>query len=337
MHRLFVLAWLFFFPWDSAQANDEAYPSAVAQLLEKDALSPGELRWMRGAFPGASDEEAANWREITSWLAEEQQQNTAHMRAELAALDVTPTALDIGCYGARPCTGLTIFAGLIPEFSSWEALSRAREEAQPYFETYRFAAEMTDLASAPRDEATLAEQFIAATVTEQMLRFGLSWGQGMAEGAPEISEPARLVLQRFLSLELFERDRQNLARLEQEVETNGWPTRSRVGAGGSLAAWMLVQHADSDPAFQLRSLRLMEPLVARDEVSPGNFAYLYDRVMSRITGRQRYGTQFHCVDGRREPRPLENPGEIDALRASVSLDSLEDYRALMEEAFGAGC
>jgi beta-glucosidase len=46
----------------------------------------------------------------------------------------------------------------------------------------------------------------------------------------------------------------------------------------------LVQHADDDPVFQLKMLRLMEPLAAGGQVSPRNYALLYDRVMLQMVG-----------------------------------------------------
>ncbi len=43
----------------------------------------------------------------------------------------------------------------------------------------------------------------------------------------------------------------------------------------------------------------MEPLILSGEVSKGDYAYLYDRVMLKISGKQRYGTQAMCLDGKR--------------------------------------
>ncbi|TAD72001.1 MAG: hypothetical protein EAY70_13740, partial [Sphingomonadales bacterium] len=91
-------------------------------------------------------------------------------------------------------------------------------------------------------------------------------------------------------------------------------------------AWLLVQHADHDPAFQLEVLRLMEPLLAAKEVSPGNYAYLYDRITLKLTGKQRFATQFWCMDGTMQPRLLEQPDQIDELLAAMELEPLDEYR-----------
>ena len=42
----------------------------------------------------------------------------------------------------------------------------------------------------------------------------------------------------------------NTQRMKEIVEQMGWPTRSKVGGHASEMAWLLVQHADHDRAFQ---------------------------------------------------------------------------------------
>jgi hypothetical protein len=45
-------------------------------------------------------------------------------------------------------------------------------------------------------------------------------------------------------------DLANTQRMKEIVEQMGWPTRSKVGGHASEMAWLLVQHADHDRAFQ---------------------------------------------------------------------------------------
>ncbi|MDT7567995.1 MAG: hypothetical protein QOG76_6619 [Pseudonocardiales bacterium] len=74
-------------------------------------------------------------------------------------------------------------------------------------------------------------------------------------------------------------DQDNTRWLKGVVAWYGWPTRSMVGDDGAAAAWLLVQHADHDRAFQRRCLVLMQALPA-DQTSPEHIAYLADRVRS---------------------------------------------------------
>jgi len=50
------------------------------------------------------------------------------------------------------------------------------------------------------------------------------------------------------------------ARLKALVKANGWPHLSLVGAEASQAAWLLVQHADTDRSWQREALEQMEAL-----------------------------------------------------------------------------
>ncbi len=65
------------------------------------------------------------------------------------------------------------------------------------------------------------------------------------------------------------------------------------------------------------------------EVSPGDVAYLTDRVLVNEGKPQVYGTQFHEVNGHPEPRPIEDPDSVDVRRAGVGLGTLAEYRELI--------
>ena len=123
--------------------------------------------------------------------------------------------------------------------------------------------------------------------------------------------------------------------LKAAVARDGWPTESAYGQGPPFQAWLLAQHADHDPLFQLEVLRLMEPLAERGEVSKSNLAYLHDRIMLKLTGKQRYGTQYHCVDGQRRPRPLEDEAAVDRLRREAGMETLAENLAAGDRLFGS--
>jgi hypothetical protein len=109
----------------------------------------------------------------------------------------------------------------------------------------------------------------------------------------------------------------------------GWPTKTLVGERASTAAWLLVQHADLDPAFQKQCLPLLEKAVANGEGSAKDLAYLTDRILVADGKPQRYGTQFHTVDGKLVPRPIEDEAHVDERRASVGLGTMAEYTEQM--------
>lgn len=125
-------------------------------------------------------------------------------------------------------------------------------------------------------------------------------------------------------------DRNNTEALKKILAAHGgWLKISEFGADVDHSAWLLVQHADQDPAFQREVLARLEKLWPKGETSRSNFAYLWDRVASAEKRPQRYGTQGRCVGvGTWEPNPVEKPeAELDARRAEVGLGSMAEYKA----------
>lgn len=127
---------------------------------------------------------------------------------------------------------------------------------------------------------------------------------------------------------LMAMDARHTSRMKEIVAAYGWPGYSIVGKDASSAAWLLVQHADSDPEFQRRILTLIEPLVKSGEVKASHYAYLWDRTHEP----QRYGTQGRCVaNGRWEPLEIETPSELDTRRTSLGMPTMAEYVKIVSE------
>jgi hypothetical protein len=123
----------------------------------------------------------------------------------------------------------------------------------------------------------------------------------------------------------------NTQRMKEIVEQIGWPTRSKVGKHASERAWLLVQHADLDRAFQRMCLELMKAQAA-GEVKPANIAYLEDRVRVGEGRPQVYGTQFYTDEaGNLGPQPIEDPDHVDERRQAVGLQPLSEYARDVEQ------
>ena len=126
-------------------------------------------------------------------------------------------------------------------------------------------------------------------------------------------------------------DRRNTARLKETVDKDGWPGRSRVGKDGAHAAWLLVQHADKDRAFQKRCLALLEKAVKAAEANGQDLAYLTDRVRVGEGKKQLYGTQFQGAGDKLDPYPIEDEANVDRRRKDVGLPTMAEYRKLLAE------
>jgi hypothetical protein len=77
----------------------------------------------------------------------------------------------------------------------------------------------------------------------------------------------------------------------------------------------------------------MTSMVAKGEVSGTDLAYLTDRVLVADGKKQRYGTQFHRVDGKLVPQPIEDEAAVDDRRKAVGMGTLAEYRKQMEAVY----
>lgn len=181
------------------------------------------------------------------------------------------------------------------------------------------AGQQKDEAAPPKRDEKLQKELLDRVREDQEAR------KELIKNPSEASPAARTVA---------DVDRKNTARLKEIIEKHGWPGRSLVGEDGAHAAWLLVQHADRDHAFQKRCLKLLEKAVKAGEASGVDLAYLTDRVLVAENKKQLYGTQFRVKDGKLEPSPIEDEANVDRRRKDVGLPSLAEYRKMIEETYG---
>lgn len=132
-----------------------------------------------------------------------------------------------------------------------------------------------------------------------------------------------------------EGDAARTERLKQIIEEYGWPTFDLVGRDGANAAWLIAQHSDLDPQFQESALELIKEAAANGQASPGNVAYLTDRVAVGKGEPQTYGTQITCKGPKAKPAtPIRNRANVDVRRKRAGLDPLADYFAEMDKLCG---
>lgn len=126
----------------------------------------------------------------------------------------------------------------------------------------------------------------------------------------------------------------NAARLKEIIAEHGWPGRSLVGDEGATYAWIILQHAISDPEFQRRGLELLKAAAARGEVPASHAAYLEDRIRTFEGRPQFYGTQFdRDSSGEINPLPIEDAGRVNERRRALGMDTIEQRtRAMRNQA-----
>jgi len=132
-----------------------------------------------------------------------------------------------------------------------------------------------------------------------------------------------------ISSEMASVDAKNTARMKQIITQYGWPGWSLVGQDGENAAWVLVQHADADHAFQAQCLPLLKVAAEHGEGAKDELALLTDRVLLVQAKKQVYGTQFTWKTGAVEPCPLDDPAHVDERRKAMGLMPLAEYRQML--------
>jgi hypothetical protein len=126
-------------------------------------------------------------------------------------------------------------------------------------------------------------------------------------------------------------------RLREIVAEHGWPTWDLVGKDGEEAAWVIAQHSDLDPDFQAEALELLRAAVDDGQASPGNLAYLEDRVRAGRGEPQLYGTQTGCTRSGEPAMPdIEDPGGLDVRREEAGLPPYERYLRQMTRVCAQG-
>ena len=130
-------------------------------------------------------------------------------------------------------------------------------------------------------------------------------------------------------------DADNTGWLAEVIGRRGWLGPSTVGQDGADAAFLLVQHADADTAFQARVLPLLAQAYRTGQATGQQLALLTDRIASGRGTPQVYGTQVALVAGRAVVKPIRDSAGVDARRASVGLPPLRVYLRLIDSAYTA--
>lgn len=127
-------------------------------------------------------------------------------------------------------------------------------------------------------------------------------------------------------------DKDNRKWLSKLIDQRGWPGKTLVGTDGAHAAWLIVQHADSDRPFQKSCLKKMQK--ARDgEVSPKDIAYLVDRVRVGEGKKQLYGTQLKTVDGKMVLNAVEDIANLNRRRQEAAMMPIEVYLLFVSDTY----
>jgi len=125
---------------------------------------------------------------------------------------------------------------------------------------------------------------------------------------------------------------QNALHLDQIIETIGYPTPAKVGEEGSAAAWLIIQHAISQPPFMKKCLDLLKQTHPSDTETLQQVAYLSDRIAVFENQPQLYGSQFDWdQEGHLSPQPYDDITLVNERRKLIGLNTLEEQTLLIRQ------
>jgi len=129
---------------------------------------------------------------------------------------------------------------------------------------------------------------------------------------------------------LIEIDKSNTSRMKEIITTYGWPTFDKVGEEASNIAWLIVQHADRNPFFQEKCLKLLKEAIDKGLANRSNYAYLYDRVQLAKGEKQLYATQSSTNSNLNVEdtyfQPIADESKVQERREDMNIQQhIEDY------------
>jgi hypothetical protein len=120
----------------------------------------------------------------------------------------------------------------------------------------------------------------------------------------------------------------NASRLQAIIAQIGWPTEREVGELAATAAWLIAQHAISQPEFQRSCLRLLAKAAREHTVPLWQPAMLEDRIRVFEGRPQLYGSQLKPdAQGNLQPHAIEDPESVEQRRRAVGLEPLAEILA----------
>jgi len=131
----------------------------------------------------------------------------------------------------------------------------------------------------------------------------------------------------------------NANRLSQIIEETGWPGKSLVGEDGASAAFMIAQHAISNPTLQRLFLKSLTEAADSGEATAIQRACLQDRILFNEGKPQQYGLLFDWNDDGEMFAHVDNIDAANERRKALGLkttvqEAIESHRKEVEEEGG---
>jgi len=125
---------------------------------------------------------------------------------------------------------------------------------------------------------------------------------------------------------------ENSEKLDEIINLIGYPTIDKVGKDANEAAWLIIQHAISQPRFMKKCAELLSIEVSHKNADPKHLAYLTDRIAVFEGNPQLFGTNFDWDEnGELSPNKYDDLNEVNERRKSIGLNTLEEQTAIIRQ------
>ncbi|ATJ90837.1 hypothetical protein HK16_10300 [Acetobacter senegalensis] len=304
-----------------------APPPSLVPFITKDNFNAGDYEFARGAFPDAKPEQIASWNTIKSYVHACEQDAGLAEDAQLKDIGVKAVVPRNRGYQDHLCGQVSLALPSAKAFKNWDSFQKALKRSLPYYQTYEAALTAASNAiEVDSDSQNLTEQITARIIPDQGWRYPM---MGTLDTLSGLDTETSTVLQQRILMAMFNTDWDNSQWVRGILKAHGWTNIVKTGKKSSRMMWLLIQHADNDPALQVMALRQIEPLMKTGQFDKADYALLTDRVSLATVGTQYYGSQLSCQHNHYAPFSLDakgsDPKVLDARRASMGLMSEAKY------------
>ena len=123
---------------------------------------------------------------------------------------------------------------------------------------------------------------------------------------------------------ILKKDSINLIKVSKILDTQGWPSKKRIGTRGTSTIFLVIQHGNQK--VKLKYLSMIQEALKKNWLPKKQYAMFYDRLLLGQGKRQVYGTQLAMSKESKKPYvlPLDNARNIDKIRAEMGLNTMQE-------------
>lgn len=117
----------------------------------------------------------------------------------------------------------------------------------------------------------------------------------------------------------------NERKIIEILETQGWPSKDKIGEQGSLTICNVIQHSDNE--IRLKYLPMMREAVKKKALQPRLLARAEDRIATERGDLQIYGGQIKYYPATKsfDVWPIVDPANVDKRRAEIGLEPMSEF------------